>query len=97
MRILGWTLVVLAFACGPLGVQLEPSASLSEASCGEPTASVCEAPDGAPVEANGSIALPAGRGDFIPLNTRGYNYARPGEYRPRIPSATDPADKTPAQ
>jgi hypothetical protein len=48
---------------------------------------MCEAPDSAPANTNGSIVLPASDGDFIPLNTRGYNYARPGEYRPEVPSA----------
>ena len=97
MRILGWTLVVLAFACGPLGVQLEPSASPPEATCEEPEVQVCGAPDPVPLDVNGSIALPASPSDFIPLNTRGYNYLRPGEYRPLIPSTSDFAGDPPSR
>ncbi len=82
MRVLGVLLIVLAIACSPLGVQVTDH-SCSERGCGEEP--VCRAPD--PRRAlNMPALLGAEPGEFIPLNTKGYNYRPQSEWSPRIPT-----------
>ena len=82
MRVLGVLLIVLAIACSPLGVQVNDRSSADGAS-GEGL--VCEAP--APRRAlNLPELLNVQPGEFIPLNTKGYNYRPQSEWSPRIPT-----------
>ncbi len=89
MRVLGVLLIVLAIACSPLGVQVNEGSSADGASGDE---FVCEAPD--PRRAlNLPQLLDVQPGEFIPLNTKGYNYRPQSEWSPRIP--TTPACPAP--
>ncbi len=82
MRVLGVLLIVLAIACSPLGVQVNEGSSADGASGDE---FVCEAPD--PRRAlNLPQLLNVQPGEFIPLNTKGYNYRPQSEWSPRIPT-----------
>ena len=82
MRVLGVLLIVLAIACSPLGVQVNDRSS-AEGASGEKL--VCEAP-----EPRRALNLPellnVQPGEFIPLNTKGYNYRPQSEWSPRIPT-----------
>ncbi len=76
-------LVALALACGPLGVNVEPDPSVPYES-----AAVCMDPG--PEVGYQTVGSPVPREEIIPLNTRGYNYVRPGTGRPSDPIRSSP-------
>jgi hypothetical protein len=94
MRVVGYVLVALALACGPLGVRMQTTVS-SDSLCEESEADLCDAASQGTPEPGTPAAGLAAREDFIPLNTRGYNYSRPGSYRPPVPSTAVPGSGAP--
>jgi hypothetical protein len=86
MRVVGYVLVALALACGPMGVRMQSNQASSEALCDGSEIDLCEAASYVTAEPHTPPGGVAAREDVIPLNTRGYNYSRPGSYRPPIPS-----------
>ena len=93
MRLVGYVLVALAVACGPMGVRMQTTQAGSEAVCDGSEADVCEAAPAGTPEATTAAGNVAAREDFIPLNTRGYNYSRPGTFRPEIPATVAPGER----
>jgi hypothetical protein len=88
VRWLGTVLVVLAFACSPHGVRIQPTeAEAPKAHLAE--AALCEGPEAQTIPLEALRGLPVNREDFIPLNTRGYNYATPGVPQPPGPAVRD--------
>ena len=77
-------LVALAFACGPLGVNVEPEPPVRY----ESEAAVCMDPG--PHPGFQALRSPAPGEEIISLNTRGYNYVRPGTGRPPAPARSSP-------
>lgn len=62
-------------------------------------AAQCSAPDAGPSKIVLELKAPRADEAFVPLNTRGYNYTRPGEIRPPaqpMPSAAPAAPEKPA-
>jgi hypothetical protein len=93
MRVVGYVLVALAMACGPMGVQMQATQTGPGAVCAGSEAAVCEASSEGNPEPSTAVSSAAAREDFIPLNTRGYNYSRPDTFRPEIPSTVTPGER----
>ena len=81
---LGLMVVALAFACGPLGVHVKPDSPAPQ----ELEAAACQEP-GVEIDVQALLSSEPGE-EIIPLNTRGYNYVRPGTGRPAVPSRASP-------
>ncbi len=81
---LGSMVVALAFTCGPLGVRVKPDLPAPQ----ESEAAVCRDP-GAEIDFQ-ALRSSEPREEIVPLNTRGYNYVRPGTGRPALPSRAIP-------
>ena len=89
MRRFGIALVLLSLALGTGGVYADPAGSSARAS-GNDAGKICRVPE-APVEIPAELLqLPMRRPgeDFVPLNTRGYNY---GASLPGRPGVAPPA------
>ena len=71
--------------------KLMSSDACNDGVCNE-TSDVCEAAPVATPESSAGANNLAAREDFIPLNTRGYNYSRPGTFRPENPPTVAPAE-----
>ncbi len=89
MRSFGIALVLLSLALGTGGVYADPAGSSARVSRDD-AGKICRVPE-VPVEIPAELLqLPMRRpgGDFVPLNTRGYNY---GAYLPSRPRVAPPA------
>jgi hypothetical protein len=101
VRILGPLLIVsLLLTSGGVVVRAEADSGiepgLGQTPVTDAEQEVCEVPVRVHVKARNPLAgaLRDARA-VIDLNTRGYNYLRPGDYRPRVPAAAD-GSATPA-
>ena len=94
MRVVGYVLVAVALACGPIGVRMQTTQAGSDSVCEGSEADLCEPASEARPELSTPARGVAAREDFIPLNTRGYNYSRPSSFRPQAPSTPAPGSRT---
>ena len=97
MRIVGSSLVVVALLLLSGGVSVRAEGDQTTAEVGQTSAAevreTCEpVPRHVHVAPNPVAAALRDARSVIDLNTRGYNYVRDGEYRPRTPKTTSSAE-----
>jgi hypothetical protein len=91
VRVLGVLLVVLAIACGPFGVQVTQENPACSAEQVSGAGLVCETPQKTQAQPlDLGKLLGASPGDFVPLNTKGYNYRPESEFSPKVPTIPAP-------